>query len=184
VGLGANEIFVGVGPQDTWTFLKPCDASTGSLQWMCSLSGDCTNSSLRFNLQVGSVREVNITGELVTSSSTSSSASITSPTSTSSTSITSSAASSSSTNECQTTKGTSVTAVGAGVAIPLGVLLLLALVWGFWERRKRTMMNTRVIGQDYSTVVVTENKYDIPQEAPSAVVRSKLPPYQRPNELP
>ncbi|KUJ12612.1 uncharacterized protein LY89DRAFT_210876 [Mollisia scopiformis] len=160
------------GPQDSWIFMKPCDASTGKLQWVCDLAADCTNSSLRFDLIVGGPQEVNITGTLSTSSST------TSPT----TSTSSSLPSSSSTNDCTSKRTSSVAidGVGAGVGASLGVLFLLALVWGFWERRKRIMtpsiQQQQQQQQDYSTITATENKYPIPQEAPDNVVRSELAP--------
>lgn len=144
---------------------------------MCNLLGDCTNSSMRFNLLVGGPQQVNITGKAATSSSSSASTS-----STSTSTSTSASATSSNPSDCPTTKGTSAAAVGAGVGASLGVLLLLALVWGFWERRKRTTARPVPVQQNYNGV--TENKYAIPHEAPDNAVRTELPPgYQHPPEL-
>ncbi|CZR50450.1 uncharacterized protein PAC_00322 [Phialocephala subalpina] len=156
------------GAQNSWTFLKACDALTGNLQWVCSLLGDCTDSSVRFNLLVGGPQEFNITGDRSISSSTSISSSSISTTKTvsivSATSIPSSSPSALNTNQCPTTTGSSTNIVGAAVGIPLGLLLLLAIAWAFWERRRKI-----VPLQDYNTLSAMENKATMPyaSEAPA-----------------
>ncbi|KAL2072034.1 hypothetical protein VTL71DRAFT_11377 [Oculimacula yallundae] len=124
------------GNQVNFEFMKPCgtnggDQDSGKLVWVCGLNNNCSDSSLIFALEIGAVRQLNITGNITATSTPSSIANSTQcPTQTPASSnldlITK--------DDCSASK----TAIGAGIGVPLGVLLVMALLWAFWERRKRS----------------------------------------------
>ncbi|OQE89388.1 hypothetical protein PENNAL_c0014G02924 [Penicillium nalgiovense] len=103
------------------------------------------------------------------------------------TSSTSSDTGSNSTSNSNTTlsgdpkKGNDV-AVGAGVGVPLGVLLLTALAWALFERRKRLSVQAMVEGLQ-SQVVETAAYRNMQGQTPVYNPPSELSAYKPPQEL-
>ncbi|PVH81285.1 hypothetical protein DL98DRAFT_654203 [Cadophora sp. DSE1049] len=162
------------GKQDDFVFLKPCSSSTGSLIWVCGFENNCSNSSLTFPLLVGGTRQSNIPGKVpATSSSTisHSSSSSQSPTPASASASPSSDPDTVNGDECSSRE----TAIGAGIGVPLGVLLLMALLWAVWERRKRSLTQRTTEEAWFGDGMV---KYESPPpvEAPDTARMSELPP--------
>lgn len=101
----------------------------------------------------------------------------------------------SSTTACPTTPGedkggndnteggnNNAVAIGAGVGIPLGVLLLTALGWALFERRKRLSAQALVAGSQ-SQAAATSPSWDRPGQKSGYVPPSELSAYKPPQEL-
>lgn len=109
-----------------------------SREWVCGDRNNCT-TGLTFPLEdVGGVKAVKVgfTGNATTTGTGSDPAS-TAPGSCSDSSSPGAAAANNNNSE-------KALVVGASLGIPLGIALLLALAWGFWERRKRTRLEAGV----------------------------------------
>ncbi|OQE42119.1 hypothetical protein PENCOP_c004G08054 [Penicillium coprophilum] len=95
--------------------------------------------------------------------------------------------STSNTTACPTTsssankdgKGSNDLAIGAGVGIPLGVLLLTALGWAFFERRKRLSAQAMVAGlQSQAAVTYRETQGQTSVYSPPSELSTQKPPQE------
>ncbi|CZT42544.1 uncharacterized protein RSE6_02468 [Rhynchosporium secalis] len=151
------------GQQTDFEFLKPCNAGTpgsaptGILVWICGLNNNCSDPSTTFPLIVGSSDPSSIQSSNQTPAQTLALAS-----SSSNPNLTSK-------DECSSSK----TTIGAGIGVPLGVLLVMALLWAFWERRRRSTAKQT----NEKTWVGNVMEYEpAPAEAPAAERITEPPP--------
>lgn len=105
-----------IGDPSSYSFIQECSFAGGSLGWYWSCT-NCSDTDSLFLLHIGSIQQTNITGSL----------------STTTTSLSSSTVSAATTDSSHSNK---VVVVAIALAIPLGLLLVLSLLWAFWERRR------------------------------------------------
>ncbi|KAJ5373064.1 hypothetical protein N7517_005070 [Penicillium concentricum] len=82
-------------------------------------------------------------------------------------------------NDNKDGKGNNDIAIGAGVGIPLGVLLLTALCWALFERRKRLSVQATVAGlQSQSAMTHRDLQGQTSAYAPPSELSAQKPPQE------
>jgi hypothetical protein len=71
-----------------------------------------------------------------------------------------------------------IVAVGVGVAVPLGVLLLLAIAWALWERSKRVKERKRPTEIDGTDARIYDSKYETKEQISGGELDGQGPPPQ------